>query len=915
MKIRITKKGLPKAQWLNSEVGKATQNQIMGVPSFPTNPSLNYTPMGLPEYKISMEDKIRYGAPVYASDFKNADEWEAYGRPKLSNALKKTSATTEELKENPFNKFGKKLGAYSALATGLINVGNFFTNYFGNQKKLDEDRGQQYLNNLNPQATEMFRGNYMTNSGVFQPNKLPTPNEGMFAYGGQSNINPMKIRITEGPKMMAYGGQSGYGLDIGQRKVFTDMPEDQQESISSSIRAVPRYAANIEAEGGETVYGDMDGDGGLEHFKISGPRHSEGGVPLNVPEGSFIFSDTRKMKIKDPEILKMFGKTYKKGGYTPASIAKQYDINKYKAIMEDPYADPRAKATAQLMVKNYQDKLGLLSIVQEGIKDFPQGIPAVAQAAVGATQMAYGGYTTPLPKYQKKGQVKLGAWSDDYEKLKELLLNDQNLALRTELYNRYLQSRGAGKKMTQDEFINNLLEAQRQAYTINNMYIDSPATLNEDSWDKGGLNTRYRKEATKAGLTPLTDDQVGDFQSAFLDLQDLMEDPRFQDSFGKYFETNPQGKSDQTYKGKPISGSDKWWGNTTNRQFLRLRGAQPVPSKEYFICTGRSEGGAPVFSSAIFATAEEAAKSGYSASKDEAAKYCGLSEIPPGELPQGVPKKIPFDYMMPDKVNMLANALYPPQVYMPYSRDLQFTPGQYALPDWLSQAQQIQQTYNTTADTMGVYGAPQALASNLSFASGQAADAVGQVIANNAAQSTGIYNQFAANELARKDKVDLYNTMNAKDRWDASTIARQQFDNSRRKYVRDLAKGFSNAWNNRMNLGLINVTNPLYNIDPDTGYSYFVEGYGPNRFGSARGAVGSTNADLLKKFTSAKNRFRAADMSESLAEKLATQEVYGVGTTTMTDANMDGYPDNMRMTGPSNIFGGYPFGFPTRNSQ
>ena len=38
------------------------------------------------------------------------------------------------------------------------------------------------------------------------------------------------------------------------------------------------------------------------------------------------------MMIKDPMILKMFNKPPKKGGYTPAEIAKKYDIKLIQLI-------------------------------------------------------------------------------------------------------------------------------------------------------------------------------------------------------------------------------------------------------------------------------------------------------------------------------------------------------------------------------------------------------------------------------------------------------------------------------------------------------------------------------------------------------------------------------------------------------
>lgn len=172
--------------------------------------------------------------------------------------------------------------------------------------------------------------------------------------------------------------------------------------FTNSLPPVPRGQANLEAERGETVVTNLTGDSVPEHYTIGGKRHSEGGTPLNLPPESFIFSDTRKMKIKDPEILKRFDKSYKKGGYTPAEIAKKYDINKYKkALYEDGISDKIAANTNEMMIDNYRNKLGQLAFVQESQKGFPQGVPAISEEFVGSIMdlpmAAYGGY---LPKAQ-----------------------------------------------------------------------------------------------------------------------------------------------------------------------------------------------------------------------------------------------------------------------------------------------------------------------------------------------------------------------------------------------------------------------------------------------------------------------------------------------------------------------------------
>lgn len=148
--------------------------------------------------------------------------------------------------------------------------------------------------------------------------------------------------------------------------------------FNRTLKAVPREEANLEAEGRETA---MVNTGNIPAFyTISGPRHAQGGVPLNLPDDSFIFSDFREMRIKDPELLAKFGKAVKKGqSFTPAELSKQYDINKYRQILQDPNSDKLDKKTAEIMIRNYNMKLGALALAQESKKGFPQGIPAVAK--------------------------------------------------------------------------------------------------------------------------------------------------------------------------------------------------------------------------------------------------------------------------------------------------------------------------------------------------------------------------------------------------------------------------------------------------------------------------------------------------------------------------------------------------------
>ena len=173
-------------------------------------------------------------------------------------------------------------------------------------------------------------------------------------------------------------------------------------SVKKSLSPVSRNAANLEAEKGEVAMTDLAGDGIMGLYSIGGQRHVNGGTPLNLEEGSFIYSDTKNMKIKDPEFLAKYGK---KKSVTPAKLVKPYlNLNDFTAALQNKDADPIQKRTASAMIDKYKGKAGEIAFYQEAMKGFPQGVPGVAEdyaeGIMGSSKMAYGGY---IPKAQKGG--------------------------------------------------------------------------------------------------------------------------------------------------------------------------------------------------------------------------------------------------------------------------------------------------------------------------------------------------------------------------------------------------------------------------------------------------------------------------------------------------------------------------------
>jgi hypothetical protein len=195
-----------------------------------------------------------------------------------------------------------------------------------------------------------------------------------------------RVKIVKTPQArmgidLGAGASGGYGTNGNRQFSLNNLVQSgkmskQPTEARGTLQPVPRDEANLEAEAGETAVVNIDGMSA--HFKIGGERHSKGGTPLSLPDNSFIFSDTAKMKIKDPIIQAQFGMVPKKSGYTPAEIAKKYDINKFRKVLADPDSEDIDRDTAELMISNYNLKLAKLALLQESIKGFPQGIPVIA---------------------------------------------------------------------------------------------------------------------------------------------------------------------------------------------------------------------------------------------------------------------------------------------------------------------------------------------------------------------------------------------------------------------------------------------------------------------------------------------------------------------------------------------------------
>lgn len=87
--------------------------------------------------------------------------------------------------------------------------------------------------------------------------------------------------------------------------------------------------------------------------QVDGPSHENGGVPVNIPSGTQVFSD----RLKHP----VFKKTF-------ADIAAKYKTDKQDKLIADDNVDALTKKTAKLILETKQRKLSEIFQTQEALK-------------------------------------------------------------------------------------------------------------------------------------------------------------------------------------------------------------------------------------------------------------------------------------------------------------------------------------------------------------------------------------------------------------------------------------------------------------------------------------------------------------------------------------------------------------------
>jgi hypothetical protein len=592
--------------------------------------------------------------------------------------------------------------------------------------------------------------------------------------------------------------------------------------VSKTLKAVPREVANLEAEGGETVVGDLDGSTMPSFKTIVGPRHSEGGLPLALPDDSFIFSDTKSMKISDPKILKMFNKSAKKGGYTPAELSKQYDINKYRKILQDPESDKVSRNTAEIMIKNYVMKLGALALAQESKKGFPQGIPLIAKPYMEANKIAEEDLIPELAQEQPEQQMMPQEGMQPQMEAPQTMPDGQPIAMPQGQPEQMMQAPMAAYGMEMGGFY--------PEYAFGGYYQDGgsknrPKTKEELERDVASGKIKPEKVKTLPDGTTEITQKDGSKVYAIGTVYEEEDYGNIKPTKVTKLATNAaQYEKDICAKikasKKPISYAiAKGWiaasragdfagcvsaeasaKKDTTQVFQLEEEPSTIPGKKKCKCVNPE-------------TKEERI---FEIDKEEEC-ICESEEEVSTQQIQSPPRR-DAQFWQQDIIN--AAGAFGDRMglrkQMPWEARVDLEEPRPTFIDDTQELGQQSQLANIASQATAQFAGPQAGA-RLSAIQGQGAAQAANTRSRTNNQNIGIANQFEANQVGVRNQEQMMNQQMANRLFDKNVIAQQQFDNAKRQAAANMRQAYNTALTNKWKTDALNQMYPNYQVDPLSG--------------------------------------------------------------------------------------------------
>ena len=626
----------------------------------------------------------------------------------------------------------------------------------------------------------------------------------------------------------------------------------------------------------------------IETYVAGGKRHSQGGTPLNLPDDTFIFSDTASMRIKDPAILAKFGKT--SGSYTPADLAKQYDINKYRKILQDPNTDAIDRKTAELMIRNYSMKLGGLALAQEAKKGFPQGIPTIANPFLQANNI---GEEQVLPKFQpavaREGEETEPQEEVSYdENMPTQMPSGEPIAMSPEMMEQAPMS-AYGMQMGGYSFPYAQEYAHGGLHKADNGLIIKP-------YEKSGERTPTGKQNIFSSVDEPVDQYLTKWEGIIPGIEDMTEAQAQAAIYDWSLENNPDAIKSM-WKEFGITNEGKKYSDlvslTKNGVFadetlededilkelkrayvdgkFGARKIQPTaPQEETTEEEKKFSGTQP--KSQTLVTRPGAPRTQY--------RRPDLTTFP---FTQNQPKRTRATWMTPDVINLAGTLRDRASIkkYYPWAPpvDLEEPRATYLDPtrDLAANSEMV----NIGLQNLAQFTGPQLASSRASSLQGQGARQAADILSKYNNANVGIANQFESLIKNTRNQENMQNQAIAKNLYDQTTMTDQAYDNARRQANQMSRLAFQTGWKNASDLALVNALSDQYDIDPISGTVVFTGGKKPT-------------PEISTKLSERASQLRSQGWSENIAYKMAEKEV--LGKSSFPGVDYDAVLDNFQYT-------------------
>jgi hypothetical protein len=655
----------------------------------------------------------------------------------------------------------------------------------------------------------------------------------------------MKVRIKKVPKARTgYQVRGALANDVpamggADYDSYIGIPDIK---MNKTMKRVPREEANLEAEGNETV---MMNTGNIPAFyTIKGPRHAQGGVPLNLPDDSFIYSDFREMKIKDPALLAKFGKAVKgKTAYTPAQLSKQYDIQKYREILQDPNSDAIDRKTAEIMIRNYNMKLGALALAQEAKKGFPQGVPAVAKPFMEANGLSEADFVPPQEEEEEATEAGLEAEGEE-------MMAEENEAPQT-------MPDGSPVAMPQGEPMSEQGMPPMQyggypmaAYGMEMGGYGMPFYSDPNQMAYGGALKKYgpgdevktkKRTYTKDELAGRKPKEIKKGKREGTDWIDLGDGVygrgsvsgkewtgggggggKFQGTQDQYLDAICNRMKNGNLKGLTLDQVINDAKAVVDTPEFRARLAPCVTVEENLEYI--QEEGTPVNEQQCICEYEDGTKSEpMPKNADGTCPPCKKEveeEVEDEYYQEPVMEDGYAPWWLQDTVNTMGafGDMASINKYMPWAAQVDLEEPRPTFLDPTRELAAQSEQANIAAQASGAFaGSAQQMGARLANIQGSGAAQAANTLSNINNQNVGIANQFEGQQVGIRNQEQLMNQQIANDLYDKNVIANQQFDNSKRQAMNNLRQQYNTAVTNRAQTDAQNQLTPNYQVDPSTG--------------------------------------------------------------------------------------------------